>query len=107
MIDLFSKFDGIIAEREALAATGVRDPFGIVMDELKSPTVAMIKGKETILVGTYNYMGMTFDPDVIQAGKDALDEFGSGTNGSRVLKDRKSTRLNSSHRNTSRMPSSA
>jgi 8-amino-7-oxononanoate synthase len=85
MIDLFSKFDGLIAEREALAATGVRDPFGIVMDEIKSPTVAMIKGKETILVGTYNYMGMTFDPDVIQAGKDALDAFGSGTNGSRVL----------------------
>ncbi len=85
MTDLFSKFDGLIAEREALAATGVRDPFGIVMEELKSPTVAMIKGKETILVGTYNYMGMTFDPDVIQAGKDALDEFGSGTNGSRVL----------------------
>lgn len=85
MTDLFSKFDGLIAEREALAATGVRDPFGIVMDEIKSPTVAMIKGRETILVGTYNYMGMTFDPDVIQAGKDALDKFGSGTNGSRVL----------------------
>jgi 8-amino-7-oxononanoate synthase len=85
MTDLFSKFDGLIAEREALAATGVRDPFSIVMDQIKSPTVAMIKGKETILVGTYNYMGMTFDPDVIQAGKDALDNFGSGTNGSRVL----------------------
>ncbi len=85
MTDLFSKFDGIIAEREALADTGVRDPFSIVMDEIKSPTVAVIKGKETILVGTYNYMGMTFDPDVIQAGKDALDAFGSGTNGSRVL----------------------
>jgi 8-amino-7-oxononanoate synthase len=85
MTDLFSKFDGLIGEREALAATGVRDPFSIVMDEIKSPTVAMIKGKETILVGTYNYMGMTFDPDVIQAGKDALDAFGSGTNGSRVL----------------------
>lgn len=85
MIDLFSKFDGLIAEREALLATGVRDPFGIVMEELRSPTVAVIKGKETILVGTYNYMGMTFDPDVIRAGKDALDRFGSGTNGSRVL----------------------
>ncbi len=85
MTDLFSKFDGLIAEREALAASGVRDPFGIVMDEIKSPTVAVIKGRETILVGTYNYMGMTFDPDVIQAGKDALEQFGSGTNGSRVL----------------------
>jgi 8-amino-7-oxononanoate synthase len=85
MTDLFSKFDPLIAERTALADTGVRDPFGIVMEELKSPTIAVIKGKETILVGTYNYMGMTFDPDVIQAGKDALDHFGSGTNGSRVL----------------------
>ncbi len=83
--DLFSKFDPLIAERAALAATGVRDPFSIVMDEIKSPTVAIIKGRETILVGTYNYMGMTFDPDVIEAAKTALDEFGTGTNGSRVL----------------------
>src|SRR3546814_16785688 len=30
-------------------------------------------------------MGMTFDDDVIAAGKDALDRFGSGTTGSRVL----------------------
>ena len=83
--DLFSKFDALIAEREALMATGVRDPFAIVMDEVKSPTLAIIKGKETILLGTYNYMGMTFDADVIAAGKAALDQFGSGTTGSRVL----------------------
>jgi 8-amino-7-oxononanoate synthase len=85
MSDLFSKFDPLIAEREALMATGVRDPFAIVMDEIKSPTVAVIRGKETILVGTYNYMGMTFDPDVIAAAKEALDRYGTGTNGSRVL----------------------
>ena len=85
MTDLLSKFDALIAEREALLATGVRDPFSIVMDEVTSPTEAMIKGRRTILLGTYNYMGMTFDPDVIAAGKKALDEFGSGTTGSRVL----------------------
>ena len=83
--DLFSKFDALIAEREALLATGVRDPFAIVMDEVKSPTQAVIKGKDTILLGTYNYMGMTFDPDVVAAGKKALDDFGAGTTGSRVL----------------------
>lgn len=83
--DLFTKFDGLIAEREALLASGVRDPFAIVMDKVLSPTRAIIKGKETILLGTYNYMGMTFDPDVVAAGKKALDEFGSGTTGSRVL----------------------
>jgi len=83
--DLFSKFDPLIAERQALLDTGVRDPFSIIMDEVLSPTEAMINGRKTILLGTYNYMGMTFDPDVVAAGKRALDDFGSGTTGSRVL----------------------
>ena len=83
--DLMSKFDPLIAERQALLDSGVTDPFAIVMEQVKSPTEAVIAGKDTILLGTYNYMGMTFDPDVIQAGKDALDQFGSGTNGSRML----------------------
>lgn len=85
MTDLMNKFDGLIAERQALLDSGVIDPFAIVMEQVKSPTEAVIKGKDTILLGTYNYMGMTFDKDVIQAGKDALDQFGSGTNGSRML----------------------
>jgi 8-amino-7-oxononanoate synthase len=83
--DLLAKFKPLINERAALLATGVRDPFSIVMDKVLSPTRAIIKGQETILLGTYNYMGMTFDPDVVAAGKKALDEFGSGTTGSRVL----------------------
>jgi len=83
--DLFAKFDPLLAERDALMASGVRDPFGIVMEEVRSPTTAVIRGQETILLGTYNYMGMTFDPDVIAAGTRALEQFGSGTNGSRML----------------------
>ena len=83
--DLFSKFDALITQREGLLATGVRDPFSLVMEEVRSPTVAICNGKETILLGTYNYMGMTFDPDVIAAGKQAFDDFGAGTTGSRVL----------------------
>ncbi len=85
MTDLFSKFDALIAQREGLLATGVKDPFSLVMEEVKSPTVAVVSGKETILLGTYNYMGMTFDPDVIAAGREALTKFGAGTTGSRVL----------------------
>ncbi len=83
--DLMGKFDRLIAERQALLDSGVIDPFAIVMDEVRSPTEAVIGGRETILLGTYNYMGMTFDPDVIAAGHAALDAFGSGTNGSRML----------------------
>ena len=83
--DLMSKFDGLIAERRALMDSGVTDPFAIVMEEVRGPTEAVIKGRETILLGTYNYMGMTFDPDVLAAGHAALARFGSGTNGSRML----------------------
>ena len=85
MTDLFSKFDPLIQQREDLLATGVTDPYNLVMEKVISPTVAICNGRETILLGTYNYMGMTFDEDVIAAGKDALDKFGSGTTGSRVL----------------------
>ncbi len=85
MTDLFSKFDPLIQQREALLSTGITDPFGLVMDRVLSPTVAICNGKETILLGTYNYMGMTFDEDVIAAGKQAFDDFGAGTTGSRVL----------------------
>ncbi|OJW62759.1 MAG: 8-amino-7-oxononanoate synthase [Sphingomonadales bacterium 63-6] len=83
--DLFSKFDDIIALRQSLLAGGGEDPFSLVMEKVLSPTRAICNGRDTILLGTYNYMGMTFDPDVIQAGKDALDNYGAGTTGSRVL----------------------
>ncbi|MFA7441133.1 MAG: aminotransferase class I/II-fold pyridoxal phosphate-dependent enzyme [Sphingomonadaceae bacterium] len=85
MTDLLSKFDSYSAEYAGLLATGVHDPFGVVMEKVLSPTRAIINGRETMLVGTYNYMGMTFDPDVIAAGQKALTEFGAGSTGSRVL----------------------
>src|SRR5215210_366760 len=85
MTDLFDKFQPVIELRAGLLASGVADPFGLVMEKVLSPTEAICNGRPTILLGTYNYMGMTFDPDVIAAGKQALDEFGSGTTGSRVL----------------------
>ena len=75
--DLFSKFDDIIALREGLLSSGQEDPFNLVMEKVLSPTRAICNGRDTILLGTYNYMGMTFDPDVIAAGHKALDEFGT------------------------------
>ncbi len=85
MTDLLSKFDPLIAQRAALLSTGLTDPFSLVMDQVLSPTRAICNGRETILLGTYNYMGMTFDPDVIAAGQAATADFGAGTTGSRVL----------------------
>ncbi len=84
MADLFDKFDDAIAEKAKLGVTGL-DPVGVVMEKVLSPTEAIINGKHTILLGTYNYMGMTFEPDVIEAGRQALLDYGAGTTGSRVL----------------------
>ncbi len=84
-VDLLAKFDPIIQTRETLLAGGVEDPFNLVMEQVLSPTRAVCNGRDTILLGTYNYMGMTFDPDVIAAGQAAMQDFGAGTTGSRVL----------------------
>ena len=84
-VDLLAKFDPIIQTRETLLASGVEDPFNLVMEKVLSPTRAICNGRDTILLGTYNYMGMTFDPDVLEAGRTAMTEFGAGTTGSRVL----------------------
>jgi len=83
--DLLSKFDGMIQLRETILATGVEDPYNLVMEKVLSPTRAICNGRDTILLGTYNYMGMTFDPDVLEAGVQALRDYGAGTTGSRVL----------------------
>ncbi len=85
MLDLLDKFDAVAGERQAYLDAGGRDPVGVVMSQVLSPTRAIIAGRETITMGTYNYMGMTFDPDVIAAGETALREFGAGTTGSRSL----------------------
>lgn len=83
-MDLFDKFDSVAALRESLPFQKA-DPFKVVMDEIISETEAMIGGRRTILAGTNNYMGMTFNEDAIEAAKKALDDFGTGTTGSRVL----------------------
>ncbi|MDT8280323.1 MAG: aminotransferase class I/II-fold pyridoxal phosphate-dependent enzyme, partial [Erythrobacter sp.] len=83
--DLFSKFDALIEERANFLSDGRADPINLVMEQVLSPTRAICNGRETLLLGTYNYMGMTFDPDVIAAGQAAMQDFGAGTTGSRLL----------------------
>jgi 8-amino-7-oxononanoate synthase len=48
-------------------------------------TVVVIEGKERIMMGSNNYLGLTHHPDVLAAAKAALDRYGSGCTGSRLL----------------------
>ena len=82
-MSLFEKFKSTAEQYNALVAATERDPFGVSMDEIKGPTRAIVKGKEIVLAGTNNYLGMTFNQDAVDAAKNAIDEAGTGTTGSR------------------------
>jgi 8-amino-7-oxononanoate synthase len=84
MAGLFDRFAPLMAQRDALFGDGGADPFSVKMDELLSPTEAMINGRRTILAGTNNYLGLTFSPEALEAAHAALDACGTGTTGSRV-----------------------
>lgn len=77
------RLKNIDAARAEFADFGV-DPYAIKIDSILSPTGGIIEGRPTILAGTNNYLGLTFHPECIAAAKEALDEQGTGTTGSRM-----------------------
>lgn len=53
--------------------------------ESRQDIEVMMEGKRRIMLGSNNYLGLTTNPKVIQAGIDAIEKFGSGCSGSRFL----------------------
>ncbi len=82
--DLFEKFDSILNDYNSLPK-GAANPFTVSMEQVLSPTTAIINGRKTILAGTNNYMGMTFNQECMDAAQEALLTLGTGTTGSRML----------------------
>jgi len=80
---LLDKFATVAATRAELASGG-HDPTRVVIDELISATEGIVQGRRTILAGTNNYLGMTFDPACVAAAENALHTLGTGTTGSRM-----------------------
>lgn len=83
MTDLLEKHRPIAERFQRMMEMGV-NAVGLTNDRILSPTRAMIQGRETILAGTNNYMGITFEKSCVAAGQKALEEFGTGTTGSRI-----------------------
>lgn len=83
MVDLLEKHRGIAERFQRMMAQGV-NAVGLTNEVMLSPTRAVIQGRETILAGTNNYLGITFDADCVAAGQKAMAEFGTGTTGSRI-----------------------
>ena len=53
--------------------------------ESRQDVEVMMEGKRRIMLGSNNYLGLTVHPEIIQAGKDALEKYGTGCSGSRFL----------------------
>jgi len=74
-------------ERTAiLAAAQAADvlPYFRTLTSPALPVVSM-EGVERIMLGSNNYLGLTDDPRVLQGARDALETYGTGLTGSRLL----------------------
>jgi 8-amino-7-oxononanoate synthase len=59
-------------------------PYFRLLTSAAGPVVEM-EGRETIMLGSNNYLGLTGDPRVKEAAREALDTYGTGLTGSRLL----------------------
>ena len=80
---LLDKFEAAAAIRDQLQSSG-HDPTQVLIERIISPTEGLVEGRRTILAGTNNYLGLTFDPACVAAGRNAIEEQGTGTTGSRM-----------------------
>jgi 8-amino-7-oxononanoate synthase len=81
-IALFDKCRNFTRAREIQAA-GLYPYFKPI--SRSEDTVVVIEGKERIMMGSNNYLGLTHHPEVLSAARSALERYGSGCTGSRFL----------------------
>ncbi|MCG8469095.1 MAG: aminotransferase class I/II-fold pyridoxal phosphate-dependent enzyme [Gemmatimonadetes bacterium] len=80
--EIFAKCQAFTRADE-LRAVGLY-PYFMPIEE-SHDTYVVIDGKKKIMVGSNNYMGLTHDPRVLEAAREALEKYGSGNTGSRFL----------------------
>ena len=81
-VALFDKCKSFTKARE-LQAVGLYPYYRPITHS--EDTVVVIEGKERIMMGSNNYLGLTHHPEVLAAAKQALERYGSGCTGSRLL----------------------
>lgn len=81
-MDLFKKCEN--KERINVLKDNDIYPYFHMLTSKQAPEVKM-EGKDMIMIGSNNYLGLTSHPEVIEAGVKALEKYGSGCSGSRFL----------------------
>lgn len=81
-VDLFEKCYAFTRADEVKAAGFY--PYFRAIEENEGPVV-QIEGRKIIMAGSNNYLGLTAHPKVKEAGKKAIEKYGTGCSGSRYL----------------------
>jgi len=94
-VDLFEKCRGLFSDPSVAQRMGYPTnartlkemglyPYFIPLDQTEGTEVA-VEGKRLIMLGSNNYLGLTTHPEVREAARAAIAEFGTSCTGSRFL----------------------
>jgi 8-amino-7-oxononanoate synthase len=82
-MDLLDKLR-VVEKRRAMFATGGAMPGETVIDGVIGPCEVLVNGRRTLMFGSNNYLGLTLHPEVIEAARQTVAGYGTGTTGSRT-----------------------
>ena len=82
-MNLFAKTEGHEHIYDIARDKGIY-PYFHALTSGQGPVVEM-EGKRTIMLGSNNYLGLTSDPRVVEAGIEGIKKYGTGCSGSRFL----------------------
>ena len=84
MSNIFKKFDPIKELHGSIVELAGSDPLATRIDDVFVDSGAKIHGRDCILMGSNNYLGLTFDEKAVEASRAAVQKYGTGTTGSRA-----------------------
>lgn len=82
--DGYQNYKDMLIQKAASEQLGLDNPFFKVHEGIASDT-SVVDGKECINFSSYNYLGLSGDPRVSQAAKDAIDQYGTSASASRPV----------------------
>ena len=87
-LDKMPEFVNLQGLRQRIEDSGLRNPFFSVHEGRIGDTTC-IDGKELISYASYNYLGLSGHPEVNEAAKNAIDQFGTSVSASRIVSGEK------------------
>ena len=82
--DKYAAYENMLISKTAADRFGITNPFFKVHDGIAGPTTT-ITGQTYINFSSYNYLGLSDHPDVIEAAKQAIDQYGTSVSASRLV----------------------